>query len=131
TCAKLGEAEVMADAGLDDLLIAYPLVGEPKLRRLRGLLERARTRVSLDSVAVAEGLGRVGRELGRDVEVLVEGATGLHRLARPPRREGGRPGRGGPGGGVGGLLAHAGHSYRARSPEELRRVAEREVLDLV
>ena len=28
TCAKLGEAEVMADAGLDDLLIAYPLVGD-------------------------------------------------------------------------------------------------------
>jgi D-serine deaminase-like pyridoxal phosphate-dependent protein len=28
TCAKLGEAEVMADAGLDDLLIAFPLVGE-------------------------------------------------------------------------------------------------------
>ena len=37
TCAKLGEAEVMADAGLDDLLIAYPLVGEHKLRRLRAL----------------------------------------------------------------------------------------------
>ena len=34
TCAKLGEAEVMAAAGLDDLLIAYPLVGEAKLRRL-------------------------------------------------------------------------------------------------
>ena len=45
TCAKLGEAEVMADAGLDDLLIAYPLVGDDKLRRLcqeaidAGLLE--------------------------------------------------------------------------------------------
>ena len=42
TCAKLGEAEVMADAGLDDLLIAFPLVGEDKLRRLGELLERAR-----------------------------------------------------------------------------------------
>ena len=31
TVAKLGEAEVMADAGLDDLLIAFPLVGEQKL----------------------------------------------------------------------------------------------------
>jgi D-serine deaminase-like pyridoxal phosphate-dependent protein len=30
-----------------------------------------------------------------------------------------------------GLLTHAGHSYRTRGPEELRRVAEREVLDLV
>ena len=41
TCAKLGEAEVMADAGLDDLLIAYPLVGEAKLGRLGGLLDFA------------------------------------------------------------------------------------------
>jgi D-serine deaminase-like pyridoxal phosphate-dependent protein len=134
TCAKLGEAEVMADAGLDDLLIAYPLVGEHKLRRLRDLLGRARVRASLDSVEVAEGLGRVGRELGRDVEVLVEVDTGLHRLGRPP----GRPtaelvGRVAevPGVEVVGLLTHAGHAYRARTPEELRRLAEREVLDLV
>jgi D-serine deaminase-like pyridoxal phosphate-dependent protein len=83
---------------------------------------------------VAEGLGRVGRELGRDVEVLVEVDTGLHRLGRPP----GQPtaelvGRVAevPGVEVVGLLTHAGHAYRARTPEELRRLAEREVLDLV
>jgi D-serine deaminase-like pyridoxal phosphate-dependent protein len=134
TCAKLGEAEVMADAGLDDLLIAYPLVGEPKLRRLRDLLARSRVRVSLDSVEVADGLGRVGRELGRDVEVLVEVDTGLHRLGRPP----GPPTADlvaqvarVPGVEVVGLLTHAGHAYRARTPGELRRLAEREVLDLV
>ena len=134
TCAKLGEAEVMADAGLDDLLIAYPLVGEHKLRRLGELLERARVRVSLDSVEVAEGLGRLGRALGRDLEVLVEVDTGLHRLGRPP----GPPTAelvglvaGVPGVQVVGLLTHAGHAYRARTPDELRRVAEREVLDLV
>jgi D-serine deaminase-like pyridoxal phosphate-dependent protein len=114
TCAKLGEAEVMADAGLDDLLIAFPLVGEDKLRRLGELLERARVRVSLDSVEVAEGLGRVGARRGRDVEVLVEVDTGLHRLGRPP----GAP--------TAELVGHL-----ARDPGELRRLAEREVLDLV
>jgi D-serine deaminase-like pyridoxal phosphate-dependent protein len=134
TCAKLGEAEVMAGAGLDDLLVAFPLVGEAKLRRLGGLLERARVRVSLDSVEVAEGLGRLGRSLGRDLEVLVEVDTGLHRLGRPPgpataelAAEIARV----PGVEVAGLLTHAGHAYRAGSPEALRRVAEREVLDLV
>ena len=66
TVAKLGEAEVMADAGLEDLLIAFPLVGERKLTRLRGLLERADVRVSLDAVEVAEGVGRVGKDLGRE-----------------------------------------------------------------
>jgi D-serine deaminase-like pyridoxal phosphate-dependent protein len=134
TCAKLGEAEVMADAGLDDLLIAYPLLGPEKLRRLRDLLERARVRVSLDSVEVAEGLGRVGLQAGRDLEVLVEVDTGLHRLGRAPGRataelvaevarvRGVR---------VVGLLTHAGHAYRSRSEAELRRFSEREALDLV
>ncbi|HET6814429.1 MAG TPA: alanine racemase [Actinomycetota bacterium] len=134
TCAKLGEAEVMADAGLDDLLIAYPLVGDDKLRRLAALLERARVRVTLDSVEVAEGLGRLGRELGRDVEVLVEVDTGLHRLGRPPGPPTadlvGRVARV-PGVQVAGLLTHAGHAYRAATAAELRRLAEREVLDLV
>src|SRR3981081_4396866 len=34
TCQKLGEAEVMADAGIDDILISFPLVGEAKAERL-------------------------------------------------------------------------------------------------
>ena len=124
TCAKLGEAEVMADAGLDDLLIAYPLVGEAKLRRLGGLLERARVRVTLDSVEVAEGLGRLGRRLGHDVEVLVEVDTGLGRLGRPPGPPTaelvGQVARV-PGVAVAGLLTHAGHAYRATTPAELCR----------
>jgi D-serine deaminase-like pyridoxal phosphate-dependent protein len=134
TCAKLGEAEVMADAGLDDLLIAYPLVGEQKLRRLGALAKRARVRVSLDSVEVAEGLGRVGRQLGRDLEVMVEVDTGLHRLGRPPGPATaelvGRVARV-PGVEVVGLLTHAGHAYRAQAPDELRQLAKREALDLV
>jgi D-serine deaminase-like pyridoxal phosphate-dependent protein len=134
TVAKLGEAEVMVGAGFDDVLIAYPLWGDAKLARLRSLLERASIRVSLDSVEVAEGIGRVGADLGRHVQVLVEVDTGLHRLGRPP---GGatvelvtRVARV-PGVEVAGLLTHAGHAYRVTAAEELRRVAEREALDLV
>jgi D-serine deaminase-like pyridoxal phosphate-dependent protein len=134
TVAKLGEAEVMVDAGFDDVLIAYPLWGEAKLARLRGLLERASIRVSLDSVEVAEGIGRVGAELGRQVPVLVEVDTGLRRLGREP----GEPTielvtgiakvRGVD---VVGLLTHAGHAYRSTSDAELRATAEREALALV
>jgi D-serine deaminase-like pyridoxal phosphate-dependent protein len=134
TVAKLGEAEVMTAAGQTDLLVAYPIVGEQKLRRLRALCEAASVRVSLDSVEVAEGIGGVGRDLGRDVPVLVEVDTGLHRLGRPPgqatvdlvnvvaRIDGVE---------VIGLLTHAGHAYRSTSAKELRLAAEREVLDLV
>jgi D-serine deaminase-like pyridoxal phosphate-dependent protein len=134
TVAKLGEAEVMADAGLTDLLIAYPIVGELKLARLEALLERATVRVSLDTLEVAEGLGRLGTRLGVDIAVLVEVDTGLHRMGRAP----GEPSATlaleiarVPGVEVIGLLTHAGHAYRASDAEELRRAATREVEDLL
>ena len=134
TVAKLGEAEVMVEAGIDDVLIAYPLVGDEKLRRLRALAERSSVRVTTDSTEVADGLARVGRELGRNVPVLVEVDTGLHRVGRPPGeptvrlvRELARL----DGIDVVGLLTHAGHAYRSTTPEELRIVAEREGRDLV
>ena len=132
TVAKLGEAEVMADAGLDDLLVAYPIVGDAKLARLRALRERARVRVSLDGMPVAEGVGSVG-SAADPVEVLVEVDTGHHRLGRPPGEptaslaaEVARV----PGLEVMGLLSHAGHAYRAR-PDELHEVAAREAAALV
>src|SRR5919198_3816639 len=84
TVAKLGEGEAMADAGQGDILVAYPIVGRAKLARLRALMERVAVRVSLDDAEVAEGIGRVGRDLGRDVPVLVEVDTGMRRLGRPP-----------------------------------------------
>src|ERR1700753_1224895 len=37
TCQKLGEAEVMADAGIDNILISYNLIGEEKMARLGAL----------------------------------------------------------------------------------------------
>src|SRR4051812_50018927 len=37
TCQKLGEAEVMADAGIDDILITFNLVGRANLHRLVAL----------------------------------------------------------------------------------------------
>lgn len=132
--AKLGEAEVMADAGVDDILIAYPIVGESKLERLAALMDRAEVRVSLDTIDVAKGLGRLGVRRGAAVPVLVEVDTGLHRMGRPP----GEPSSslalevaGIPGVEVVGLLTHAGHAYRASDAAELRRIAEREALDLL
>jgi len=134
TVAKLGEAEVMIDAGLDDVLIAYPIVGERKLERLGALLERASVRVSLDAIEVAEGIGRVGKDVGRDVPVLVDVDTGLHRMGREPGKPSARLAleiAGVSGIEVIGLSTHAGHAYRATDPSELRRIAEHEALDLI
>src|ERR1700674_6066757 len=52
TCQKLGEAEVMADAGIDNILISYNLVGEEKMARLGPLQARAHMTVAADNPTV-------------------------------------------------------------------------------
>jgi D-serine deaminase-like pyridoxal phosphate-dependent protein len=79
TCQKLGEAELMADAGFDDILISYPLVGARKAERLAELAGRARVAVVGDSAAVAEGLSTVLARRGIEVDFLVECDTGFQR----------------------------------------------------
>src|ERR1700722_1376345 len=49
TCAKLGEAEVVADAGIKDILIANEIVGPLKINRLIALSKRANPMVAVDS----------------------------------------------------------------------------------
>lgn len=78
TVATPREAEVMAREA-DDILFAYPPVGEGKLRRLAGLPEGPRLGVALDSAGVARELAAAAREAGRSVGVLVELDVGLHR----------------------------------------------------
>jgi D-serine deaminase-like pyridoxal phosphate-dependent protein len=79
TCQKLGEAEVMAEAGLDDILISYNLLGEEKLGRLGRLMGRARVVVAADNPVTVEGLPQAAATAGRDLEVVVECDTGQKR----------------------------------------------------
>ena len=79
TCQKLGEAEVMADAGIDDILISYNLLGEAKVGRLGALLKRVTVTVSADHPTVIEGLARAGRIAGRPLGVVIECDTGRKR----------------------------------------------------
>src|SRR5258706_4010820 len=52
TCQKIGEAEVMADAGIDDILISYNLIGDEKMARLGELQPRANMPVAADNSVV-------------------------------------------------------------------------------
>src|SRR5438552_10485698 len=116
TCATFTEAEVFADAGVDDLLIAHPPVGRPKLDRLAALAKRVkRLAVSVDDVGVA-------RSLPASVEVLWEVDPGQHRVGTLPgeptvkaveglvRAIGVERFRG--------LITHGGHVYAATNQRE-------------
>lgn len=79
TCQKLGEAEVMAEAGIEDILISFNLLGQAKLDRLRALSHRCLLSVVADSATVAEGLASVFAAEARALPVLVECDTGGRR----------------------------------------------------
>lgn len=82
-CAKVGEMEVMAGGGIDDLMLCYPVWGEEKLRRLACVAERARVSVAFDSFEVAECLSRMAAETGVAFGALVETDTGTRRCGVP------------------------------------------------
>jgi len=124
TCATFTEAEVFAEAGVDDLLIAHPPVGRPKLERLAALAKRLRRiAVSLDDVGVA-------KSLPESVEVLWEVDPGQHRIGTAPgeptvkavqelvRAIGARRFRG--------LITHGGHVYAATNQNERQLAANQE-----
>lgn len=83
TVAKLGEAEVMADAGIEDILIVYPLWGEKKWARLVDLAGRVRITVAMDSLVVAAGISKAAKAAGQEIGIRAEFDTGFHRCGWP------------------------------------------------
>ena len=76
---KLGEAEVMADAGIVDQLLTFNVVSAVKLVRLAALRKRIDIAVVADSLAVVEGLADAAKLAGHSIRVLVECDTGAGR----------------------------------------------------
>lgn len=79
TCATPREAEVMSDV-TDDVLVAYPMVGATKARRVASLPDHVRLTVALDSPRAADDLAMAAREAGRRVNVVVECDLGMRRV---------------------------------------------------
>jgi D-serine deaminase-like pyridoxal phosphate-dependent protein len=134
TVAKVGEAEVMVEAGFDDLFIAYPLIGESKYRRLLPLLERARISVAADSLEGVEMLSAFFGPLGASLPVLVEIDTGFRRTGVPNVEAAIALSEAidrAPGLTFGGLMEFSGHSYAACSEEERRAVGHSEAAMLL
>ncbi len=64
TCQKLGEVEVMTQAGISDIFIPYNIIGRPKLERLLNLSRRAKISVTADSDFTVQGLSGVMQRTG-------------------------------------------------------------------
>jgi len=127
TCAKLGEAEVLVDqGGVTEILIAYPIVGEIKIRRLLDLLDRARVIVAIDTHPAAMALSQAISANDRTLNIYLEVNTGQDRA-------GARAGQEAvdlavaisqlPGLRLAGVMTHEGHAGFS-SPDEIATIAE-------
>ena len=83
-CQKLGEAEVMVDGGVADVLVTYQIWGAPKLRRLMSLARRADVKVIVDDHRNVDDLAEAARAFGVTLGVLVEINTGHNRTGVDP-----------------------------------------------
>ena len=86
TCQKLGEAEVMADAGIDDILIPYNLIGASKLERLAALARRVDVAVSVDDERLLAGLADAAARRARSACSSSATRASAASASRRPRR---------------------------------------------
>jgi D-serine deaminase-like pyridoxal phosphate-dependent protein len=84
TCAKVGEADVMAAAGVRDILIANQVVGATKIDRLVALAERADPIVCVDSARNVVELDAAFQRAGKRLRVVVEVDIGMNRSGVAP-----------------------------------------------
>ena len=128
TVAKTSEAEVFADAGLDDIFIAYPVVGADKARRLLEVARRVRLAVGADSLEGARLLAAPFRDAGATLDVMLKVDTGLHRVGVAPEAAPGlaRAIAGMRGLRLRGIFTHAGHAYGGETREAVQAVAREE-----
>jgi len=128
-CAKLGEAEVFAEAGITDIRLPYPLHPSNADRAI-ALLDRTQLSFIVDHPAVAKQWSEAMTRAARQVDVLVKVDVGFHRCgidsAATNAVEMIRSVAALPGLRLKGLLSHAGHAYHAHSEDELRAIAEDE-----
>jgi D-serine deaminase-like pyridoxal phosphate-dependent protein len=128
-CAKIGEAEVFAEAGVDNIRLPYP-VNPSNATRLIPLLDVAEMSIIVDHLGVARGWSDVMHRARRMLDVLVKVDVGFHRCGIDPNGDSLgflKSVASLPGLRLRGLLSHAGHAYHAASEDDLRTIAEQEV----
>lgn len=84
TCAKVSEAEVMAQGGIKDIFIAYPLIGDFRIKRAMALYPQLdRLILAVDSIRGAKLLSEAAQNAGIIPEVRIEVDTGCKRTGVP------------------------------------------------
>jgi D-serine deaminase-like pyridoxal phosphate-dependent protein len=81
--AKVAEAEVFAAHGFDDIVVAYPVYGEEKWRRLAALAASCRISVNADNADAVRGLSAAADRAGVVLQIQIDIDSGFHRGGIP------------------------------------------------
>ena len=84
TCATIKEAEVMANAGITDILIANQVVGSRKITRLLNLRNYTDVKVIVDNESNALALGAAASEKDLEIGILIDVDAGMGRTGLLP-----------------------------------------------
>lgn len=128
TVATVGEAEVMANGGIMDILIAYPIATRLKLKRIEKVMQKSKVTIAVDSVTQATLLNDYFKESQQRLNVWIKVNSGLNRCGVEPNEV------------VklashintssflilNGIFTHAGHSYAANTEQEIDEIAAKE-----
>lgn len=126
TVAKVGEAEIMAEHGINDIFIANEIVGISKLERIKALAEKITIRLGVDNQKQVDQLEQVFKTANMPIEVLIELEVGEDRsgvitdaqlihLAKYIQKQEKVV--------LKGIFSHEGHTYKAKDKDECRRLA--------
>ena len=121
TVAKIGEAEVMAENGLEDIFIANEIYGDLKFARLRTLAEKVRLSVGVDNREQVTAISRFFEGAPEPADVLIEVETGEVRsgmLPGPELVELAKFIAAAPNVRLKGIFSHEGHTYGAKDREQ-------------
>jgi D-serine deaminase-like pyridoxal phosphate-dependent protein len=83
-CSKLSEAEVMASAGIKDILIANQVVGQTKLERLAAIQRHSKVIVAVDSIENSLEISKEASNKGITIQIVIEVNTGMNRCGVEP-----------------------------------------------
>ncbi|MBI9045132.1 MAG: DSD1 family PLP-dependent enzyme [Anaerolineaceae bacterium] len=134
TCAKLGEAEVMAAGGVQDILIANEVVGTLKIKRLVALRAHANPMVAVDDFDNAREISDLAAAAGRKIRVLLELNIGMERAGLTPGQptlEFAQKIVDLPGLEFCGVMGWEGHVVGIEDPQEKQQVGEKAIQALV
>ncbi|MDP6667299.1 MAG: DSD1 family PLP-dependent enzyme [Dehalococcoidia bacterium] len=78
-CAKVGEAEIMVEAGVPEVMIPNQVIGKRKIARVVALARAANVIVAVEESANVDDLSEAARAAGAELGVIVEVNVGMDR----------------------------------------------------